>query len=369
MGNNCFQPRYQRCTVDRLSVKDLIYDPKKVPSKAFPSTRARVPSPPSQSAASIGATMREKRRAHPAAKAPDAGGLRSCEFVSCKFVTKTSKLIGDLSFVRLSEKYHSLSSEELKWLFFLGTDISWQACDQTKLLNHDNDLKNISFHEGALSMSWIDKSSFWHPDFLERSAWAEHTPFVFWLVSILQPHLLVELGTHRGYSYFAFCQAAQKLGLRTHCHAVDTWKGDEHAGCYGEDVFRHVEDCNNTHYVAFSRLIRSTFDEALDQLADASFDLLRVDGRHYYEDLKHDFESWRPKLSDRAIVLFHDTQVRERDFGVFRLWEELSAGSPSFEFFHGHGLGAAASARDIGAQVRSSGCGNYRTRRSPVGRE
>lgn len=182
-------------------------------------------------------------------------------------------------------------------------------------------------------MAWINNSSFWHPNFLERSAWVDHAPFAFWLVSILQPRLLVELGTHRGYSYFSFCQAVQKLGLQTHCHAVDTWKGDEHAGFYGEEIFQHVENYNNTHYAPFSRLIRSTFDESLDQFADASIDLLHVD------DVKHDFESWRPKLSDCAIVLFPDTQVRERDFGVFRLWEELSAGSPAFEFFHGRGLG------------------------------
>ena len=69
--------------------------------------------------------------------------------------------------------------------------------------------------------------------------------------------------------------------------------------------------------------MRSTFDDALKHFSDGSIDLLHIDGRHFYDDVKHDYESWRPKLSQRAIVVFHDINVRERDFGVFRLWEEL----------------------------------------------
>jgi len=176
------------------------------------------------------------------------------------------------------------------------------------------------------------------PSYLPLTAWAEHGPFAMWLVQALQPKRIVELGTHYGYSYFAMCQAVKQAKLSTDCFAVDTWAGDEHAGLYSEDVFDCVRAENN-QYADFSTLLRKTFAEALNDIEDGSIDLLHLDGRHFYEDVKHDFENWVPKLSKRAVVLFHDTVVQERGFGVYKYWAEISDSYPSFNFTHCHGLG------------------------------
>jgi hypothetical protein len=226
----------------------------------------------------------------------------------------------------------------------------------SRVLDHSERQKTVNDRETARSSDFgpcLSPASFWKPHYLESSAWLEHAPFAFWITSVLKPRSIVELGTHAGFSYFAFCQAVQTAGLETRCFAVDTWKGDEHAGLYGEDVFEGVNRYNNQHYSAFSRLVRSTFEEALPHFPDSSVDLLHIDGRHFYEDVRYDFESWRPKLSERAVVLFHDTNVRERGFGVFQFWAELANKSPNFEFFHGHGLGVLAHGIDIPAEVLS----------------
>lgn len=185
----------------------------------------------------------------------------------------------------------------------------------------------------------ISPSSFWVPEYFSPSAWIEHAPFAFWICDALRPRRFVELGTHYGYSYFAFCQAIDRLGLGTTAYAVDTWQGDEHAGFYSEDVFRSVDARNRQKYSAFSRLMRTTFEDALRYFGDGSVDLLHIDGRHFYDDVRHDFTMWRPKLAKNAVVLFHDTNVREREFGVWKFFEEIAARHPSFQFFHGHGLG------------------------------
>lgn len=165
-----------------------------------------------------------------------------------------------------------------------------------------------------------------------------HLPFAYELMRELKPQTFVELGVYRGESYFAFCQSVEENRLETQCFGIDTWRGDIHSGVYGPEIGREVAE-HNVRYARFSRLLQMTFDEALEHFAPASIDLLHIDGAHRYEDVKHDFEAWRSKLSRRAIVLFHDATERSGDFGVFRLWHEIAKPRRSFLFDFGHGLG------------------------------
>ena len=170
-------------------------------------------------------------------------------------------------------------------------------------------------------------------------SWSGHMPFARWFVAQCKPATLVELGTHSGNSYFSFCQSVQANGLNTDCYAVDTWAGDPQAGYYGDEIYAHVRQHNEQHYANFSQLLRITFDQAVDQFSDGSIDFLHIDGLHTYEAVRHDFECWQPKLSRSAVVLFHDIVVRDRDFGVWKLWEELQMQYPNFQFEHSNGLG------------------------------
>jgi hypothetical protein len=174
------------------------------------------------------------------------------------------------------------------------------------------------------------------------SAWHGHVPFAQWLVSAVRPSLIVELGTHNGVSYAAFCETVLQEKLATRCYAVDSWTGDDHAGHYGESVYDELRAFHDGRYSAFSELLRMTFEEARHMIADGTVDLLHIDGFHSYDAVRHDFEGWSPKLSPRAVVLFHDTNVLERGFGVARFWTELEGRFPSFSFLHGHGLGVLA---------------------------
>jgi hypothetical protein len=185
------------------------------------------------------------------------------------------------------------------------------------------------------------------PLWLEETAWAGHIPFAMFIIGVFRPRIFVELGTHRGASYCAFCQAVKSVKTETKCFAVDTWKGDAHAGQIEREVLMKLKTHHNPLYNDFSHLVKSTFDDALNDFADGSIDLLHIDGFHTYEAVRHDFETWQPKMSKRGIVLFHDTTVRERDFGVWKFWDEVKQNRPHFEFSHAHGLGVLFVGKDV----------------------
>ncbi|HEV8284097.1 MAG TPA: class I SAM-dependent methyltransferase [Chitinophagaceae bacterium] len=191
------------------------------------------------------------------------------------------------------------------------------------------------------------KSFFWLPEYLNISAWIEHIPFAFWIVEVIKPKVVVELGVHNGASYFSFCQAIKILDIDSTCYGVDNWQGDEHAGFYGPEVYENVINHNSSHFSRLSTLIRSSFDEAVNYFIDGTIELLHIDGLHTYDAVKHDFETWLPKLSSNAVVLFHDINVRERNFGVFKFWEELKTRYNNFQFDFGHGLGVITLGKDI----------------------
>lgn len=185
------------------------------------------------------------------------------------------------------------------------------------------------------------------------TSWHGHVPFAQALVALARPRLVVELGVHKGDSYRAFTSAIARYEVGGKAFGVDTWQGDEHAGGYdGDAILREVNE-RNVPYAAFSQLLRKTFDEAAADFADASIDLLHIDGLHTYEAVKHDFETWQPKLSDRSIVLFHDTVVHRGDFGVFRFWDEIKTSWPSFNFPHSNGLGVIYSEDGINQDTRA----------------
>jgi hypothetical protein len=171
------------------------------------------------------------------------------------------------------------------------------------------------------------------------SAWFGHVPFAHWLVAASRPRQIVELGTHNGVSYSAFCNAVLANNLPTHAAAIDTWQGDAQAGFYGNHVYDDFKAFHDPRYGTFSTLIRASFDDALNQFNDGSIDILHIDGEHSYAAVRHDFECWKPKLSDRGIVLLHDTQVHLDGYGVWQLWAELRQTYPGFEFEHANGLG------------------------------
>lgn len=184
------------------------------------------------------------------------------------------------------------------------------------------------------------------------SSWMSHIPFAFWLVNILRPRVLVELGSYYGASFCAFCQQIERLGLPCEAYAVDLWQGDAHMGAYSEEVHAELAAHVARHYPGFACLLRSSFDDALPQFEDGSIDLLHLDGCHASEAILHDFNAWLPKMSSRGVVLIHDVCARLPGYGGVSAWASISSRFPSFAFTHGYGLGVVLTGTDAPAPLQ-----------------
>lgn len=192
----------------------------------------------------------------------------------------------------------------------------------------------------------------WPERLTDIESWHEHIPFAFALMALMRPERFVELGTHRGDSFCAFCQAALRYRTGSRCFAVDSWQGDPQAGEYGDDILAELRDYVTPRYGEMATLLPMFFDDALAEFADGSIDLLHIDGLHTAEAVRHDFETWLPKLSRRGVVLFHDTAVTQAGFGVGAVWEALRQRYPGFAFEHGNGLGVLLTGPDALPELR-----------------
>lgn len=181
---------------------------------------------------------------------------------------------------------------------------------------------------------------------LKSSWWIGHIPFAFELINALRPNTVVELGTYNGSSFCAFCQMINHLKVPAKCYGIDTWEGDIHMGKLDHAIYSELSEYCKNNYQHTAILIKREFNDAIDLFEDKSIDLLHIDGTHTYAAVSNDFYTWLPKVSDRGVVLFHDTNVSyenikdaAKDFGVKHFFDSIKDQYPHIEFTHCYGLG------------------------------
>jgi hypothetical protein len=168
--------------------------------------------------------------------------------------------------------------------------------------------------------------------------WEGHAPFAAWLVDAMRPRTLIELGTHYGFSIFAFAEAAKNLDVDIDLHAIDAWIDDNPAGVFGEDPLETVQRIAAEDYPNVT-LHRGLFADVVHEFSDGFADVIHIDGTHTYDEVRADFENYLPKASARGVMLLHDVYAWRAGFGVYQLWDELAQQYPSHRFTHSWGLG------------------------------
>ncbi len=174
---------------------------------------------------------------------------------------------------------------------------------------------------------------FWRARYLKNSSFLPHLPFMFWLIELCRPKSYVALGVGEGVSYFAACQALDKLETDSHCHGIDTWPEAESGR-----IPEALRNFNSEHYADFSRLMQADPREAVRRFPDGSIDLLHVDmdlDQSLLDSLVHD---WTRKLSRRAVVLLHGLHSRFSDGPAQTFLERITNTYPTATLEEGDGL-------------------------------
>ena len=174
----------------------------------------------------------------------------------------------------------------------------------------------------------------------ESSAWLGHLHFASWIVSYLNPKIIVDLGVDWGHSTFAFASA--KIG---HIYGIDSFEGDVQAGF--KNTYEMVIDVNNNFVknnlildnVSF---IKGYFDDVFLKFEE-TIDILHIDGLHTYECVKNDYDKWSTKTHNNSVILFHDVESYPDTVG--KLFNEI----PYYKFYFSHsaGLGVACKNYDL----------------------
>jgi hypothetical protein len=189
------------------------------------------------------------------------------------------------------------------------------------------------------------------PTSFGQSAWYQHIPFAYWLIENFKPRSFLEMGTHNGVSYFAFCEAIRQQKLDTKCIAVDNWIGDTQAGIFDEMVFYNFVEAHKK-YTNFSSFIKNDFEKALVEIEEDSIDLIHIDGFHSYNSVSTDFDLALEKLNkENGIIILHDINEFQITFGVNKFWRELENRYRTFRFNHGHGLGVVFIGHSLNSKV------------------
>ncbi len=166
--------------------------------------------------------------------------------------------------------------------------------------------------------------------------WLNHVPFVKYLVDKIDPNIIVELGTHSGNSLVTMLESSSS---KCEVYAVDTWEGDDHSKKYSIDIFNNLNNFIQNNYSERCKLLKMKFELAADNFSNNSIDLLHIDGYHTYEAVRNDYLNYISKVRKGGIILFHDVLVKDNDFGVYKLWKELTKEYPGFIQRNGTGLG------------------------------
>ncbi len=178
------------------------------------------------------------------------------------------------------------------------------------------------------------------------SSWKGYELFAIWVVKKIKPKVIVDLGFDKGLSTIAF--AHRNCG---DTYGID-WVGENNFSQKRdsmEKAFHNISAAIRMKYVKNINLIIGPLTE-ISEKWDREIDLLHIDCAHSYDEIKEQYESWKPFLKKDAVILIHDVGAFPNETG--RFFQELTL--PKRLFAHGKGLGIATNNSSLHEQIANA---------------
>lgn len=184
------------------------------------------------------------------------------------------------------------------------------------------------------------------------------------LVRERQPRTVVEIGTHKGGTLYAWCQAAHPEALIV---SIDLPEG-LFGGGYSPEEARAFQEFarpgQQLHTLRRDSHARRTVWRLRRLLKGRAIDFLMIDGDHTYKGVKRDWEIYEPLVRPGGLIAFHDILEHPEQplCKVDELWAELAPHHRTVEFAdpdddrgHGQWGGIGVIFKEAeGAQARST---------------
>lgn len=150
------------------------------------------------------------------------------------------------------------------------------------------------------------------------------------LVNAMQPRVILEIGSYKGWSLWAWAQAAPKGATLI---SVDM----PYKGLPGTDYDTNEEalaryEGYTTHFIRENSMLDSTKDKVVQALAGRTIDFLFIDGGHKYATVKSDYELYSPLVD--GMIGFHDIALDGKRCRVIDYWKEIKDRYVHKEFIH-----------------------------------
>ena len=168
-----------------------------------------------------------------------------------------------------------------------------------------------------------------------------YLPLFFDIVAQEKPALIVTVGLGDAQPHLAFCQAVTEQNLSSRCFAIRRARADESA--IDDSAWERAEKATAKFFPTVSQLVEADADEAAADFADRSVEVLLIDDVDSGETVRKELEIWRPKLSARALVLLHGTDLKRED-PPRSAWSSFIKEKATADFSEGIGLGVATEA-------------------------